>query len=45
LRIEATLNDKFKDRAYLYIPKLEIEFNKIMLNSNCGKEDYLLEVV
>jgi hypothetical protein len=23
----------------------EIEFNKIMLNSNCGKEDYLLEVL
>ena len=45
LRIEATLNQKFKDRAYLYIPKLEIEFNKIMLNSNCGKEDYLLEVL
>jgi hypothetical protein len=45
LRIEATLNDKFKDRAYLYIPKLELEFNKIMINSNCGKEDYSLEVV
>jgi hypothetical protein len=45
LRIEATLNDKFKDRAYLYIPKLEIEFNKIMLNSSCGKNDYSIEVL
>ena len=45
LRIEATLNSKFSKQAYLYIPKLQQEFHKIMLNSNCGKNDYTIEVL
>lgn len=45
LRIEATLNSKYQSQAYLYIPKLELEFHKIMSKSNCGKEDYCLEVI
>ena len=45
LRIEATLNHRFKDMAYLYVPKIELKMNEIMLNSNCGKDDYSLEVI
>lgn len=45
LMIVATINKKFEDKAYLFIPKLEQEFHKIMLNSNCGKNDYSIEVL
>ena len=45
LMIVTTINQKFEDRAYLFVPKLETELHKIMLNSNCGKDDYIIEVL
>ena len=45
LMIVATIQPKYSTQAYLFIPKIETEFRKIMLNSNCGKEDYNIEVL
>lgn len=45
LMIVAKINPKYADKVYLFIPQLEQGFHKIMLNSSCGKNDYVVEVI
>ncbi len=45
LMITAKVNKKYSNNAYLFIAKLEQEFEKIMLKANCGKNDYEIKVI
>ena len=43
--IVATIKPKYHSQVGVFIPTLEKAFHKIMLESNCGKEDYVVEVL
>jgi CRISPR/Cas system-associated endonuclease Cas3-HD len=45
LMIVATINEKYNSQACAFIPNLEQAFHKIMSKSNCGKQDYIVEVL
>lgn len=44
LMIVATLDPKYNSNALVLVSTIENAFHKIMLNSGCGKNDYVVEV-
>lgn len=45
LMIVAKVNTKYDNQAMSYIPIIEKKLHSIMMKSNCGKEDYNIEVM
>lgn len=45
LMIVANINAKYNSHILTLVPTLQNEFHKIMANSNCGKNDYVVEVL
>jgi len=45
LMIVANINPKYNSQVYVFTNSLEKAFHKIMLDSNCGKNDYIVEVL
>jgi hypothetical protein len=43
--IVAIIKPKYNNKVGTFVPTLEKSFHKLMLDSNCGKEDYIVEVV
>jgi hypothetical protein len=44
LMIVATISPKYSNQVSIFVEQISVEFHRIMLNSGCGRNDYVLEV-